>query len=122
MTDLPDWVPAQLQHAYTNAPAIRQLMEQASVTPDDIRSPEDLARIPVTSKDRLLELQHADPPFGGFLAVELSQLRHVFVSPGPLLPMPAPARLISRSPAARRALSRHWLCATSTAGTASSMP
>jgi len=84
MTDLPDWVPAQLQHAYTNAPAIRQLMEQASVTPDDIRSPEDLARIPVTSKDRLLELQHADPPFGGFLAVELSQLRHVFVSPGPL--------------------------------------
>jgi phenylacetate-CoA ligase len=82
--DLPEWLPGQLRHAYTNAPAVRRLMDQASVAPEDIRSAEDLVRIPVTSKDRLLDLQHADPPFGGFLAVDLDQLRHVFVSPGPL--------------------------------------
>lgn len=81
---LPEWLPAQLRHAYDNAPAVRRLMEQASVAPEDIRSVDDLVRIPVTTKDRLLEMQHADPPFGGFLAVDLDQLRHIFVSPGPL--------------------------------------
>ena len=29
-------------------------------------------------------LQAADPPFGGFLAVPLDTLQHVFLSPGPL--------------------------------------
>ncbi len=81
---LPEWLPAQLRHAYDDAPAVRRLMDGASVAPDDIRSVDDLVRIPVTTKDRLLELQHADPPFGGFLAVDPQQLRHVFVSPGPL--------------------------------------
>ncbi|SFE40494.1 phenylacetate--CoA ligase family protein [Blastococcus tunisiensis] len=81
---LPEWLPGQLRHAYDNAPAVRRLMDEASIAPDDVRSVDDLVRIPVTTKDRLLELQHADPPFGGFLAVEPHDLRHVFVSPGPL--------------------------------------
>ncbi|WP_431872992.1 phenylacetate--CoA ligase family protein [Nocardiopsis eucommiae] len=81
---LPEWLPGQLRHAYDNAPAVRRILDDASVAPDDVRSVDDLVRIPVTTKDRLLELQHADPPFGGFLAVPAAELRHVFVSPGPL--------------------------------------
>lgn len=84
MTTTPTWLPEQLKHAYDNAPAVRAVMEAASVAPGDVTSTEDLARIPVTTKDRLLELQRSDPPFGGFLAVPLQSLRHVFVSPGPL--------------------------------------
>ena len=73
-----------IKHAYTNAPAVKEIMDRAGVFPDDVRTVSDLDRIPVTSKDRLAELQAAKPPFGGFLAVPFGRLHHVFFSPGPL--------------------------------------
>jgi len=73
-----------VQHAYAHAPAVKSIMDAAGVSPDDVQTLTDLDRIPVTSKDRLAELQAADPPFGGFLAVPLSTLQHIFFSPGPL--------------------------------------
>lgn len=73
-----------LQHAYTNAPAVKAILDGANVSPDDVQTVADLDKIPVTTKDRLAELQQADPPFGGFLAVPLDRLQHVFMSPGPL--------------------------------------
>jgi len=73
-----------IQHAYENAPAVRAILDGANLVPADIRTLADLDRIPVTSKDRLVELQQASPPFGGFLAVPFQDLRHVFLSPGPL--------------------------------------
>jgi phenylacetate-CoA ligase len=72
------------QHAYTHAPAVKSIMDAAGVSPDDIQTLADLDRIPVTSKDRVVELQATHPPFGGFLAVPLDTLKHVFFSPGPL--------------------------------------
>src|SRR5665213_2151839 len=39
---------------------------------------------------RLLELQSKAPPFAGFLACDLAELSHIFVSPGPIFePLPA---------------------------------
>jgi phenylacetate-CoA ligase len=73
-----------IQHAYTHAPAVKAVMDSAGVSPTDIHTLADLDKIPVTSKDRLVALQASDPPFGGFLAVPLDTLRHVFFSPGPL--------------------------------------
>jgi phenylacetate-CoA ligase len=73
-----------IQHAYANAPAVKAILDGANLSPDDIRAVADLDRIPVTSKDRLVELQQADPPFGGFLAVPFEEIQHVFFSPGPL--------------------------------------
>jgi phenylacetate-CoA ligase len=73
-----------VQHAYTHAPAAKSIMDSAGVSPADIKTLADLDRVPVTSKDRLVELQASAPPFGGFLAAPLGTLRHVFFSPGPL--------------------------------------
>lgn len=73
-----------VQHAYTHTLAFKSIMDAAGVSPDDVQTLADLAKIPVTGKDRLAELQAADPPFGGFLAVPPSTLQHVFFSPGPL--------------------------------------
>jgi phenylacetate-CoA ligase len=73
-----------IQHAYANAPAVKAILDGANLSPDDIQAVADLDRIPVTSKDRLVELQQADPPFGGFLAVPFEEIQHVFFSPGPL--------------------------------------
>lgn len=73
-----------VQHAYDNAPAVKAIFDQAGLTPADIQSTADLDKIPVTSKDRLIQLQQENPPFGGFLAVPPETLQHVFFSPGPL--------------------------------------
>lgn len=73
-----------LEHAYANAPAVRTIFDQAGLKPGDVRSVSDLERVPVTSKDRLAEMQKSNPPFGGFLAVPLEKLQHIFFSPGPL--------------------------------------
>jgi len=73
-----------LQHAYDHAPAVKTIFDGANLSPNNIQSLADLDKIPVTSKDRLAELQQSNPPFGGFLTVPLDKLQHVFLSPGPL--------------------------------------
>lgn len=73
-----------LRHAYANAPAVKLIFDEAGLHPDDISSLADLDRVPVTSKDRLVELQAAAPPFGGYLTIPINQLQYVFLSPGPL--------------------------------------
>ncbi len=73
-----------VQHACANAPAVKAIFDEAKLTPDDIQTLANLDKIPVTSKDRLAELQQSDPPFGGFLAVPPGTLQHIFLSPGPL--------------------------------------
>src|SRR4030067_3617599 len=73
-----------VQHAYAHAPAVKRIFDDAGVNPDDIKTVADLERVPVTSKDRLAQLQREQPPFGGFLAVDPSTLKHIFLSPGPL--------------------------------------
>ena len=75
---------ASQQFAYERAPAIRAVYESAQMTPQDLKSADALARLAVTSKDMLLEKQRESPPFGGFLAVDETAIRRVFVSPGPI--------------------------------------
>jgi phenylacetate-CoA ligase len=84
MSEIDDKLRLIIQHAYANAPAVEEIMSGAGVSPGDIQTVADLDKIPVTSKDRLVELQAANPPFGGFLAVPFNTLQHVFFSPGPL--------------------------------------
>jgi phenylacetate-CoA ligase len=54
------------------------------MTPDNLIDAASLNRLPVLKKERLLELQAADPPFAGFLACDLSDLSRIYVSPGPI--------------------------------------
>jgi phenylacetate-CoA ligase len=86
-------------HAYDNAPGFRRIMDQAGITPDDVQTVADLERVPVTSKDRLIQLQQEDPPFGGFLAVPPSQLTHIFMSPGPLYDPEGPEEVSAQAAA-----------------------
>lgn len=73
-----------IAHAYEHAAGFRRILDEAGLTPADVQSVDDLVKIPIMSKDRFIELQQADPPFGGFLSRPVEELRHVFVSPGPL--------------------------------------
>ena len=50
----------------------------------DITSRQALAQLPVTRKSDLKDLQQADAPFGGLTTTPTRQLRHLFMSPGPI--------------------------------------
>lgn len=73
-----------VHHAYAKAPAFSKIMDDAGIRPEDIQTEVDLAKIPVTSKDVLIQQQKENPPFGGWLAVPPNTLRRIFVSPGPI--------------------------------------
>lgn len=72
-----------LTRAYDRAPAVARILDEAGIKPSEI-TVDGLASIPVTTKERILEMQREAPPFGGFLGVDMASLQHVFVSPGPL--------------------------------------
>ena len=74
----------QVCFAYRHAPAVKKKFDHAGVSPGAIRGIGDLERLPVTTKDDLVKLQQADPPFGGLLAVPLNSLGRIYVSPGPI--------------------------------------
>lgn len=78
-------------HAYAHAPAIKQLLDDAGIKPEDIQGAADLQKIPVLRKDELIEIHRANPPFGGFLTVPVESLPRIYISPGPIYdPQPPP--------------------------------
>ena len=66
-----------LQHAYTNVPMYRQKFDAAGVHPDDLKSLEDLAKFPYTTKQDLRD----NYPFGTF-AVPMEEVVRVHASSG----------------------------------------
>jgi phenylacetate-CoA ligase len=71
-------------YAYRHAPAVKKLFDNAGVNPRDIRTVKDLEKLPVTRKTDLLEMQKADLPYGGVLAMPVENVERVFISPGPI--------------------------------------
>jgi phenylacetate-CoA ligase len=73
-------LPGQLLHAKSRAPGFARILRE--VHPQDVRTREALAQLPVTRKSQLHALQQAEPPFGGLVGVATGELAKVFVSPG----------------------------------------
>ncbi|AMY72213.1 putative phenylacetate-CoA ligase (plasmid) [Frigidibacter mobilis] len=66
------------------APGLKSRFAAAGFDPAAVRSLSDLSRLPVMKKEKLLKLQRANPPFGGFLAANLRDVGRIYVSPGPI--------------------------------------
>lgn len=81
---LDEQVQAIVRHAFAEAPGMRAVLERAGLSPLDVSSVADLDKVPITRKDELVELQRANPPFGGFLGVWLTDVKRIYQSPGPL--------------------------------------
>jgi len=73
-----------IAYAYEKAPGFKKRLDGAGVKLSEIKTIADLQKIPVLRKDDLIQLQKEDPPFGGYLAVPLSEIDHVYQSPGPI--------------------------------------
>jgi len=75
-------LPGQVAHAKAASPYFAALL--AGVDPDGVTDRAALARLPVTRKSDLIDLQGKTPPFAGMLAVPPGELARLFVSPGPI--------------------------------------
>ena len=74
-------LPDHIRHAKANAPYFARLLKD--VDPIEVRDRAQLAKLPITRKSSLVELQKAGLPLGGLNAVDLGKLLRVFQSPGP---------------------------------------
>jgi phenylacetate-CoA ligase len=75
-------LPKLLAHAKRKAPGWARILKD--VDPARVASRKALAKLPVTRKSELAELQRAAPPFGALTAVPAEKLARIFVSPGPV--------------------------------------
>ncbi len=81
-------LPRFLAHAAAVAPGLRQWLEGHDLS--TINSSAALASLPVLRKAELMEMQAANPPFGGFADTALLKGARVFLSPGPIFEPQAP--------------------------------
>ena len=75
-------LPGQIAHAKKNAQGFARILADAD--PQAVTTRAALARLPVTRKSDLGELQKRLPPLGGLNATPLNKLANIFVSPGPV--------------------------------------
>ena len=75
-------LPHQILHAKAKAPGFARILRD--VHPAEVASRAALAKLPVTRKSDLHDLQKAEPPFGGLTATPTGKLARLFMSPGPI--------------------------------------
>jgi phenylacetate-CoA ligase len=73
-------LPLQVAHAKKNAPGFARIL--ADVDPSEVASRAALAKLPITRKSELKDLQKALPPLGGLNAIPVGKFKHLYVSPG----------------------------------------
>ena len=80
--DIGDQLPIQIRNAKENSTAFSEILKD--VNPGDIKSIEDLPKLPVLRKSELVKLQSENPPLGGLIAGNVNKLDQIFQSPGPI--------------------------------------
>ncbi|MBP1741435.1 MAG: paaK [Deltaproteobacteria bacterium] len=64
-----------LHWAYNNSPFYRRIYKEAGLEPEDIKTHEDIRRVPKVEKDMLREVQTREPfPYGDILSVPLREV------------------------------------------------
>ncbi len=72
----------QIGYLWERSPFYREKLGRARLTPDSVRSVEDLSRVPFTGKDDIRKSLAANPPLGNHLAAEPSDIVQFQASTG----------------------------------------
>ncbi|KAB7613993.1 phenylacetate--CoA ligase [Amylibacter sp. SFDW26] len=78
-------LPVAIANAKMNAAGFAESF--ADINPDQITCVEDLVRLPVLRKSGLSDAQKKRRPLGGYAALSMDKVHHVFQSPGPIYEM-----------------------------------
>ncbi|MBW2649013.1 MAG: AMP-binding protein [Deltaproteobacteria bacterium] len=74
---------AMVDSGYRHSKRIRETLDRLGLKPSDIASTGDLEKLPVISREEVVELERREPPFGGFCG-ENVDIDRIFISPGPV--------------------------------------
>ena len=72
----------QVRYAWERSPFYRRKWEAAGVSPDALRTLDDLGRFPVVTKEELRAAQAAHPPFGDYLCVPADAVARIHGTSG----------------------------------------
>src|SRR5215467_2806201 len=70
----------QVRHAYRGSPFYKRKLDEAGVKPTQIRTLDDVQRLPFTTKDELKQSQLDRPLWGDFLAVPFEECLRVHMT------------------------------------------
>jgi len=68
---------------YQKSERVKKIFDERNLKPSDIRTTKDLEKLPVISREQLVNLEKEEPPYGGFSAKDVMTDR-IFTSPGPV--------------------------------------
>ncbi len=68
---------------FERSPKLRSILQDRSLKPTDIQSVQDLVKIPIISREQLVDMEAKEPPYGG-LADPHAVVERIFTSPGPV--------------------------------------
>lgn len=72
-----------IRKGYAKSQRVREMCDERNLMPSDIMTTSDLEKLPVISRDKLIEWELKEPPYGGFSCADLKTDR-IFTSPGPV--------------------------------------
>jgi phenylacetate-CoA ligase len=68
---------------YEKSARLKQIFDTHKINPLQIKSREDLEILPVTSREKLVEMEIAEPPYAGLANPDV-KIDRIFTSPGPV--------------------------------------
>jgi phenylacetate-CoA ligase len=72
----------QVTRCYKNSEFYREKFDQACITPSDIKSLQDIVKVPFVTKEELRDEQKSHPPFGRYLVAPQNRIRELHPSSG----------------------------------------
>ncbi|PKN20714.1 MAG: AMP-binding protein [Deltaproteobacteria bacterium HGW-Deltaproteobacteria-6] len=74
---------AMLKLGYKKSTALKKILDRHKINPAKIKTREDLESLPVTSREKLVEMEMKHPPYAGLENPSIS-IDRIFTSPGPV--------------------------------------
>src|SRR5512139_3529122 len=72
----------QIQYVYKRSKFYQRKFKEVGLIPEDIKSIQELKKVPFTTKDELRESQEKDPPLGSHAAVRMAKIIRIHSSSG----------------------------------------
>ena len=68
---------------YQKSEKVKDILDKLNVSPLNIKTLSDIEKLPIISREKLVELEAAEPPFGGLCDRDI-EIDRIFTSPGPV--------------------------------------
>jgi phenylacetate-CoA ligase len=78
-----DRIARMVRLGYEKSSRVRRIFDERGLAPSDVVTVKDLVKLPVINREQIVELEAAEPPFGGLEDPD-APVERIFTSPGPV--------------------------------------